>query len=272
MFPISAFADMAGVSAKALRHYDRLGLFAPAWVDPASAYRYYSAAQLPALRRILALRDTGMPLAAIRAALRGGDDLRQTLKERRGALERERREIDRRLAALEIRLETERFQDDVLDVVVRAVPREPVATLAISRVAGGDVSKAFYELEMYVRDLGRRAHRPPGGLIPAPGAGEPGDIEVYVPLTGPIQPTARIGYRVLRPGRAATVMHRGSYRGVGRVVRQLERWAASAGLARDGALRLLYLQFGAESELALPDGWVVDDPADYVTEIQLPVA
>ncbi len=67
MFPIGQFARLAGISAKQLRAYDALGLFRPVWVDPSSAYRYYSPAQLPELRRILALRQLGMPLDEIGA-------------------------------------------------------------------------------------------------------------------------------------------------------------------------------------------------------------
>ncbi len=47
--------------------------------------------------------------------------------------------------------------------------------------------------------------------------------------------------------------------------------AASARRAA-GPLRVLYLQFGAEAELRVPRGYVVASSADYVTELQLPVA
>ena len=53
---------MAGVPAKRLRHYDAIGLFKPAWVDPTNDYRYYSAAQLAQLNRILALKDLDVSL------------------------------------------------------------------------------------------------------------------------------------------------------------------------------------------------------------------
>ena len=36
---------MTRLSVKAPRLYDELGLLAPAWVDPASSYRYYTPAQ-----------------------------------------------------------------------------------------------------------------------------------------------------------------------------------------------------------------------------------
>jgi hypothetical protein len=39
-----------------------------------------------------------------------------------------------------------------------------------------------------------------------------------------------------------------------------------------GPLRVLYLQFGAEAELRVPEGWVVRSEAEFLTELQLPVA
>lgn len=268
MLSIGAFARIAGVSPKALRIYDSMGLFRPAWVDRDSAYRYYSPAQLPELHRIVALRDAGMSLAEIRQALGDGRDLHAALDERRAELERQRREIERRLASLDIRVEGASGREGP-DVVLRQVAREPVATLPLSLVPGGDAGQAFYELESHVRDVGRRAHRPPGGLVPGPGDG--GEIEIYVPLKGPIEPTARIGYRILPAARVATTLHRGDYRSMGTARRALDRWVVAAGLRRAGPLRVLYLQFGAEAELRVPAGWVVDSAGDYLTELQLPV-
>src|ERR1700741_883342 len=105
MFTIGPFARLAGVSAKVLRSYDARGLFRPVWVDPATDYRFYSPAQLPELRRIVVLRDMGIGLAEIGRLVSGGADLGAALERRRGELERERRDIDRRLAALDIRVE-----------------------------------------------------------------------------------------------------------------------------------------------------------------------
>src|SRR5688500_20121698 len=100
MFTIGSFARLAGISPKQLRAYDALGLFQPAWVDPSSSYRYYSPAQLPELRRILALRQLGMPLDEIDALARGGD-LREGLERRRAELERARCLGEERLVDLE---------------------------------------------------------------------------------------------------------------------------------------------------------------------------
>jgi protein phosphatase len=61
-----AFARASGLSRKALRLYDELGLLSPAAVDPVSQYRLYDRAQLEQARLVAWLRRLGMPLAAIR--------------------------------------------------------------------------------------------------------------------------------------------------------------------------------------------------------------
>lgn len=254
MFRIGAFARVAGVSAKQLRAYGELALFRPVWVDPMNGYRHYSPAQLPELRRILALRQLAMPLDEI-ASLAAGGDLRGALERRREELERERLAIEERLQALQISV----VEEGGPDVVVRPVGVEPVAVMRVA----GDVGEAFYELESHVRDAGRRAHRPPGAL--------PDTREIFVPVTGPVPGTERIEYRRLAACRAASVIHAGSYGGLGRARAGLKRWVAGSGLRADGPMRILYLQFGAEPELRVPRGYVVERDADFVTELQLPV-
>jgi DNA-binding transcriptional MerR regulator len=267
VFTIGPFGRLAGISAKVLRTYDALGLFRPVWVDPATDYRYYSPAQLPELRRIVGLRDMGIGLAEIGRLISGGTDLRAALERRRTELELERREIDRRLKTLDIRVEMSAAGSDQPDIVVRPIAADTVATLAMADREDGDVGAAFYELEARIRDLGRRAHRPPGALIPADGR-----VEIFVPVTGPIPPTAAVGFRRLTACRAATVIVRGPYRHVREARGALERWVAAAGFHPVDALRVIYLQFGAEPELRLPRGYLVESDADLVTEVQLPVA
>ena len=69
MMPIGRFAPLTGLSAKALRLYDELGLLLPAMIDITTGYRYYSREQVPLARRIQALRALEMPLADIRTLL-----------------------------------------------------------------------------------------------------------------------------------------------------------------------------------------------------------
>jgi serine/threonine protein phosphatase PrpC len=66
LLTIGGFARAAGLTAKALRLYDELGLLPPAAVDPDSGYRLYDPRQLRQARLIARLRGIGMPLAEIR--------------------------------------------------------------------------------------------------------------------------------------------------------------------------------------------------------------
>ena len=56
LMPIGRFARQTGLSVKALRHYDEVGLLRPAAVDPGTGYRSYSAAQVEPAETIRLLR------------------------------------------------------------------------------------------------------------------------------------------------------------------------------------------------------------------------
>ncbi|MFS8200177.1 MerR family transcriptional regulator [Streptomyces sp. CWNU-52B] len=71
MRSIGEMARDGGLSASALRFYDRAGVLVPAWVDPVSGYRWYEPQQLAEARLLARLRRAGMPLADIRLVLAG---------------------------------------------------------------------------------------------------------------------------------------------------------------------------------------------------------
>ncbi|MFE2876722.1 MerR family transcriptional regulator [Streptomyces roseus] len=61
----------SGLGVSALRFYDRAGVLVPAWVDPATGYRWYAPEQFGEARLLARLRRSGMPLADIRLVLAG---------------------------------------------------------------------------------------------------------------------------------------------------------------------------------------------------------
>lgn len=70
---IGRFARQAGLTVKALRHYDELGLLRPAAVDAETGYRSYSSEQLGRAEAIRTLRRLEVPLDEI-ATLLATDD------------------------------------------------------------------------------------------------------------------------------------------------------------------------------------------------------
>jgi DNA-binding transcriptional MerR regulator len=61
---VGELARRAGLTVRALHHYDSLGLLKPS-ARADSGYRLYSAADVARLHQIQALRRFGMPLADI---------------------------------------------------------------------------------------------------------------------------------------------------------------------------------------------------------------
>ncbi|WP_420750188.1 MerR family transcriptional regulator [Rhodococcus sp. O3] len=69
---IGVFAGRSGLTPSALRFYADSALLVPAEVDPVSGYRLYRPDQLPRADMLRQLREIGMPLASVRAALDAG--------------------------------------------------------------------------------------------------------------------------------------------------------------------------------------------------------
>jgi DNA-binding transcriptional MerR regulator len=134
MFRIGEFAQIAQVSARQLRHYDRLGLLRPDHTDRHSGYRYYSIRQLPRLNSILALKELGLTLEQIGPLLENEispEELRGMLTMKRAQVEQALRAEETRLRHIESRIEQIDRQGRIegYDVVVKCVAATPFLSL-----------------------------------------------------------------------------------------------------------------------------------------------
>jgi len=119
MLSIGRFADASGLTVKALRHYDEIGLLVPARVDPDNGYRYYDAAQVEDAVTIRRLRALELPLDEIGALLEAdGDTLRDRLAAHGFRVAEEAREKHSLLIELSALVESggEQITVDVCDV------------------------------------------------------------------------------------------------------------------------------------------------------------
>ncbi len=73
LLPIGRFARLTGLTVKALRHYDEVGLLVPAAVDPGTAYRLYSPEQRGRAEAIARLRRLELPLDDVAVVLGATD-------------------------------------------------------------------------------------------------------------------------------------------------------------------------------------------------------
>lgn len=281
MFKIGEFSRFSRVSVKMLRHYDELGLLKPAWVDPDTNYRYYSADQLSRLNRIVALKDLGFRLEQIGVILDGAvsvEQIRGMLKLRREELAQVLRETAVQLNQVETRLKQLEQSEAVplSEVVLRAVSPQMMA--AIRQTIHQDsrtITDLFEELETYVAQYKARASLPPLLIYhDAEFAEQSEDVEVMVPIEKPVPTNGRFTIHELTGhDTVATLIHTGRYDGLPHAFAQLLRWIEHNQYTIIGPTRELYLRFGASQHAyTLPDVYLTQNAAEFVTELQIPVA
>lgn len=100
LYHVREFARLAGVTVRALHHYDRLGLLKPGRTP--SGYRLYTVRDLERLEQIVALKFLGIPLQQIRTLFhRGSAELSEALRMQRRVLEEKRRLLDSAICAIQ---------------------------------------------------------------------------------------------------------------------------------------------------------------------------
>ena len=100
VYRVQDFAKLAGVTVRALHHYDRLGLLKPNRTE--AGYRLYHLRDLERLEQIVALKFLGIPLKQIRQVFqRGTSEICDSLQMQRRVLEEKRQLLDSAIRAIE---------------------------------------------------------------------------------------------------------------------------------------------------------------------------
>lgn len=102
------FAKLAGVTVRALHHYDRLGLLKPRQRSQAG-YRLYVEADLGRLEQIVVLKFLGMSLKQIQRVLKAETKLPEALRHQQFVLAEKGRQISRAIEAISNAQESSRL-------------------------------------------------------------------------------------------------------------------------------------------------------------------
>jgi DNA-binding transcriptional MerR regulator len=278
MFSIGDFAGLGRVSVRMLRHYDAIGLIRPAHVDPHSGYRYYTAAQLKLLNRVIALKDLGFTLYQVQTMIEDKVDvgeLRGMLRLRRAELAAQVELDTLRLAQVDARLrliESEGHMDTG-DVVVKNIPPLRVAMLSATAIGydhptsiGENLSPLYPRLMELMEQSGvAMTGSPIAYYQPAPTG--PGDETITVHAAFPIggaEVGADPGFEVveLPPIElVAAALHQGAMSEAFRTGQKLANWID------DNGYRTVPPGYAREIYLDCPPG----EFDKWVTEMQVPV-
>jgi DNA-binding transcriptional MerR regulator len=132
-WPIRDVARATGLTSRALRHYEQIGLLRPSRVA-SNGYRFYGDQELSRLYRILSLRALGLPLAAIQIALDDGAPLAEVIAAHLALLEERRDRISQQISVVR----------STLDAVTKG------QTMTMSEIFSG-VDQSRYESEVRAR-------------------------------------------------------------------------------------------------------------------------
>jgi DNA-binding transcriptional MerR regulator/DNA gyrase inhibitor GyrI len=271
VYRIGEFSRISRVPISALRYYSDLGLLPPATIDSESGYRYYSAAQLPRLNRILALKDLGLSLEEIGATL--SDEL--PAEELRGMLRLKRAEIGQlvseqqaRLTRVENRLRMIEGEGKMPDQEVVLKDLEPVNVVSLREVLTNPQDVGTMIVDGFSALM-------PAGIMPTGACfsiyHDPEfkptelDVEIAFPVAAhvteaPNTPGGRsFTHRTVCGGKAAVTTYQGSYDTLDQVYAAIGNWISDNDLQIAGPPQEAYLT-------------APDDPAGPVTEIRFPVA
>lgn len=269
MFTIGDFAAMGGVSIRMLRHYDTIGLLRPAKVDEFSGYRYYEAAQLRRLNRLIALKELGFTLTDVAKII----DEKIDIAELRGMLRLRRAQVAEQIAAdnarlvrIEARLRMIEKEGTMSTKDVSFEKVEPIRIASVSGVARSnnpeDVMPVIQPLMGQLSGALEQAGVEPLGAFFATYAPADGD-GLTVTAACPVAESATADSVRIEEldgiEQAACYVHHGAIATIGEAYQILATWIEDNGYQTDGRAREVYVVSYPEPE----ERWQ--------TKIQMPV-
>lgn len=150
-YRIGEFSNLSGVSTKALRFYDEIGLLRPASVDSRTGYRLYRPQQLEELATIVALKSLGASLSDVRDLLRraeSGKDRRAVLSELKRTIEQSIETAAQSLGFVNAALNDLDASRPPRPVVVKSRPAAPIASVRAKVRNYADIVRFEQELLM----------------------------------------------------------------------------------------------------------------------------
>ncbi|MCA9936750.1 MAG: MerR family transcriptional regulator [Ardenticatenaceae bacterium] len=268
MFKIGEFSKLSRVPVKTLRYYHQIGLLEPAHIDDFTGYRYYTAVQLTHLNHILVLKDLGFSLEQISLLL--DDDL--SPPQIRGMLRLKRLELAQQIAeeqARLVRLDEQLTQFEkganmpAYEVIIKQVGNMHIAGLRDVIANYQSIGPLYDTLFATLKQHNISPIGPAMGIYYDEEYKESDvEVEAAIPVTRGSLPAGRVVIRELPGAEVASLVRQGPYDESAPAYQAIMSWIEANGYHIIGPNRELYLR---GTEAGIP-------PAEFVTEIQFPVA
>ena len=266
-YTIGETAGICNISTKTLRHYDRIGLLKPDYVDPVTGYRYYTHEQIIIINTITSLKSTGLGLAVIKEYLenRQLDAFLNIMKKQAKDLEAKIKELKKSRQTIEgnIQLLTELDSLQNRQVELRYIPgRTILAGREHSPCNPRGLAARFSRLLTLAESIEPGINRPLSVIIhdhytvfdP-----ENADLEVYIEIKETDRKHKQI--RKIPPGLYISTIHKGAYHTLVQGYKMMVAWTEENG----------YLITGPAAEIYHVSYRHTAGENNFITELQIPV-
>jgi effector-binding domain-containing protein len=270
MYKIGEFSKIGFVTVQALRHYDEIGLLKPVKVEKQTGYRYYSADQLPRIQYISALKNTGLSLGDISLLINDNlsfKDIKKLFILKRSELQKRIKDEQQRLTRVERLLQHIENNGNLpkYQVSIKKVTPQIVASVrdVLPEFSGTETAKMFQELIAFVTSSKAKPAGPTMMIYNDEDYKEQNaDIEVAFQINRLVPANGRVKtYELSGIDQAAALVFKGPYEEMGEAYNAVMSWVANNDYHIDGLCRELYLVSPGDTS----------DPANYISEIQIPV-
>lgn len=268
MFKIGEFSKLTQVSVRMLRYYDETGLLKPAKTDPLTGYRLYSAEQIPALNKILFLRDTGFQTAQITDAVKHweNDFITRQLEQKKSELHGIIREQQIKLAKIEQALQDIKKETLAIhyNVTLKNIPSYPVLALR-RRVADYYEEGKLWQEIMRFTEQNRIATGSSSFSIYHDTDFREKDVDIEICMVVSALAADREGFTYRHTEAyetAACLMVYGGFENISGAFRSFAGWLAEHNR---------YQMIGGDRQIVHRGPWNEANPDDYLTEIQVPL-
>lgn len=270
---ISEMAKLRKVTTETLRHYDRIGLFKPAYTDPVSGYRYYLISQYEKLGTIKELRQLGMGLGEIREYF-DNRNVHKSMELLKKYHEKLVREISEKKEIEKVITEKISFMDTIKDMpeagkIVEADLRErSILTFGNLKTEKQSISYEMTRLEAHMDEIAPVLATNRLGVfsdiqfVDMTEHSEPGDRFRAAPFIFCSGKYRKSGYfRKLPAGHYVCAYYNGAWATVNESVKSVGRYLKENHLEQDGCFYQIY-----QIDITL-----TDRPDETLIELQIPV-
>lgn len=263
MFKIGEFSRLSNTSVRMLRHYGKIGLLMPDYIDAESDYRYYHASQLAEVNKIKELQSLGFSLAIIKEMLTTHPTIpldhyfnlrQQEVTEELEQLKRQQQLVDSAMAIIQQKSQLSHYH-----VIEKTMPKRSVMSVRQIIETYADEQRLWEILRTEAHTLNVQLTSPALGLTLYHGdeyQEQQIDTEVQSTVIGDYSGTETVTFQTVPETLVASVTFNGSYEQMPAVAEAVASWMEVNQYQLAGPMFNIF--HVSPSESPSPEEWVTE--------------